>query len=88
QLTVTRRAIASLEDVFDAPEVEKYIVREFGSTTCIYERVCVHYAVRAQARPRPQLDWRNVFRNAECLLQSICGTNDARPVGGAGKNRL
>ncbi|KAJ2954755.1 hypothetical protein O0L34_g3058 [Tuta absoluta] len=46
---------------FDAQEVEKYIVGEFGARACVFERVCTHYAARAQAHPRPQLDWPDVF---------------------------
>ncbi|XP_049884836.1 uncharacterized protein LOC126379892 [Pectinophora gossypiella] len=46
---------------FDAQEVEKYIVGEFGARACVFERVCAHYAARAQTHPRPQLDWPDVF---------------------------
>ncbi|XP_021191674.1 uncharacterized protein LOC110377208 isoform X1 [Helicoverpa armigera] len=48
-------------ELFDATEVEKYIVGEFGARACIFERVCAHYAMRAQAQPRPQFDWPDVF---------------------------
>lgn len=47
---------------FDVVDVEKYIVGEFGARACVYERVCAHYATRARAQPRPQLDWPDVFR--------------------------
>lgn len=47
---------------FDADEVEKYIVGEFGAKACVFERVCARYATRARALPRPQLDWPDVFR--------------------------
>ncbi|KAF9411942.1 hypothetical protein HW555_006254 [Spodoptera exigua] len=47
---------------FDVNEVEKYIVGEFGARACVFERVCAHYATRAQAQPRPQFDWPDVFR--------------------------
>ncbi|KAJ0172187.1 hypothetical protein K1T71_012160 [Dendrolimus kikuchii] len=47
---------------FDVLEVEKYIVGEFGARACVFERVCAHYATRARAQPRPQLDWPDVFR--------------------------
>ncbi|XP_053615686.1 uncharacterized protein LOC128678279 isoform X1 [Plodia interpunctella] len=46
---------------FDVLEVEKYIVGEFGTRACVFERVCAHYAARALAQPRPQLDWPDVF---------------------------
>ncbi|KAG6457503.1 uncharacterized protein LOC115448242 isoform X2 [Manduca sexta] len=46
---------------FDVLEVEKYVVAEFGEKACIFERVCAHYATRARAQPRPQLDWPDVF---------------------------
>ncbi|KAM3962104.1 uncharacterized protein ACR2FA_003790 [Aphomia sociella] len=46
---------------FDVHEVEKYIVGEFGARACVFERVCAHYAARAQVQPKPQLDWPDVF---------------------------
>jgi hypothetical protein len=49
-------------EAFDAVEVEKYIVGEFGARACIFERVCAHYAARARTHPRPQMDWPDVFR--------------------------
>ncbi|XP_059051932.1 uncharacterized protein LOC131846611 [Achroia grisella] len=59
-----RRELSYLSDTiepFDALEVEKYIVGEFGARACVFERVCARYAARAQAQPRPQLDWPDVF---------------------------
>ncbi|XP_050681078.1 uncharacterized protein LOC126976628 isoform X2 [Leptidea sinapis] len=47
---------------FDAQEVEKYIVGEFGTRACVFERVCVDYAKRAQTQPKPQMNWPEVFR--------------------------
>ncbi|CAH2054381.1 unnamed protein product, partial [Iphiclides podalirius] len=49
-------------DPFDAQEVEKYIVAEFGSKACVFERICAHYATQARTQPRQQLDWADVFR--------------------------
>ncbi|KOB68357.1 Uncharacterized protein OBRU01_18876 [Operophtera brumata] len=46
---------------FDVIEVEKYIVGEFGNRACVFERVCAHYATRARAQPRPQMDWPDVI---------------------------
>lgn len=46
----------------DVGEVEKYIVAEFGSRACVFERVCARMAARAQAQPRAQFDWPDVFR--------------------------
>ncbi|KAJ8711790.1 hypothetical protein PYW08_008744 [Mythimna loreyi] len=53
--------LAGDPETFDVIEVEKYIVGEFGARACIFERVCAHYATRAQAQPRPQFDWPDVF---------------------------
>ncbi|XP_026332328.1 uncharacterized protein LOC113239506 isoform X2 [Hyposmocoma kahamanoa] len=53
--------LAESAEPFDVQDVEKYIVGEFGARACIFERVCAHYAVRAQTHPRPQLDWHDVF---------------------------
>ncbi|XP_026748419.2 uncharacterized protein LOC113509303 isoform X2 [Galleria mellonella] len=59
-----RRQLSFSSDVaepYDVQEVEKYIVGEFGARACVFERVCAHYAARAQAQPKPQLDWPDVF---------------------------
>ncbi|XP_073959382.1 uncharacterized protein isoform X2 [Choristoneura fumiferana] len=56
-----RRELAYDADPFDAAEVEKYIVGEFGARACVFERVCAHYAARAQVLPKPQMDWADVF---------------------------
>ncbi|XP_022815575.1 uncharacterized protein LOC111348880 isoform X2 [Spodoptera litura] len=56
-----RRELTLEPEPFDVNEVEKYIVGEFGARACVFERVCAHYATRAQAQPRPQFDWPNVF---------------------------
>ncbi|XP_038207204.1 uncharacterized protein LOC119828947 isoform X1 [Zerene cesonia] len=52
---------ASDPETFDVQEVEKYIVGEFGTRACVFERVCAHYAKRARAQPKPQMDWPDVF---------------------------
>ncbi|XP_063374585.1 uncharacterized protein LOC134662325 isoform X1 [Cydia amplana] len=57
----SRRQLAADTDPFDAAEVEKYIVGEFGARACVFERVCAHYAARAQRDPKPQMDWPDVF---------------------------
>ncbi|XP_026735698.1 uncharacterized protein LOC113499417 isoform X3 [Trichoplusia ni] len=54
-------SLSDATEPFDVTEVEKYIVGEFGARSCIFERVCAHYATRAQAQPRQQLDWPDVF---------------------------
>lgn len=56
-----RELTLSDPEPFDAAEVEKYIVSEFGAKACVFERVCAHYATRAVAQPRQQLDWPDVF---------------------------
>ncbi|XP_063832612.1 uncharacterized protein LOC135081755 isoform X2 [Ostrinia nubilalis] len=59
-----RRELTFVDDPvepYDAVEVEKYIVGEFGARACVFERVCAHYAARARAHPRPQMDWPDVF---------------------------
>ncbi|XP_075984792.1 uncharacterized protein LOC142982256 isoform X2 [Anticarsia gemmatalis] len=56
-----RRELTLEPEPFDVTEVEKYIVGEFGARACVFERVCAHYATRAQAQPRQQLDWPDVF---------------------------
>ncbi|XP_047991788.1 uncharacterized protein LOC125230603 isoform X3 [Leguminivora glycinivorella] len=50
----SRRQLAADTDPFDAAEVEKYIVGEFGARACVFERVCAHYAARAQRNPKPR----------------------------------
>ncbi|CAG9793295.1 unnamed protein product [Diatraea saccharalis] len=60
----TRRELTfagDLADPFDVSEVEKYIVGEFGTRACVFERVCAHYAARARTHPKPQMDWSDVF---------------------------
>ncbi|KAL0818950.1 hypothetical protein ABMA28_008249 [Loxostege sticticalis] len=59
-----RRHLTFVDDrvePYDPLEVEKYIVGEFGARACVFERVCAHYAARARAQPRPQMDWPDVF---------------------------
>ncbi|KAL4716219.1 hypothetical protein ACJJTC_004713 [Scirpophaga incertulas] len=58
-----RRALvfAGEAEPYDVLEVEKYIVGEFGARACVFERVCAHYAARAHAQPKPQMDWPDVF---------------------------
>ena len=53
---------SEVPESFDAQEVEKYIIGEFGARACIFERVCAHYATRARQQPKPQMDWPQVFR--------------------------
>lgn len=60
-----RRALTfggEITEPYDPQDVEKYIIGEFGARACVFERVCAHYATRAQAQPRPQMDWSTVFR--------------------------
>ncbi|XP_061379932.1 uncharacterized protein LOC116774195 isoform X2 [Danaus plexippus] len=59
-----RRALTfggEITEPYDPQDVEKYIIGEFGARACVFERVCAHYATRAQAQPRPQMDWSTVF---------------------------
>ncbi|XP_068619817.1 uncharacterized protein [Battus philenor] len=61
----TRRELiytGQTNEPLDAQEVEKYIVAEFGTKACVFDRICSHYATRARAMPRHQLDWTEVFR--------------------------
>ncbi|XP_011560593.3 uncharacterized protein LOC105390916 isoform X1 [Plutella xylostella] len=48
-------------DNFDASEVEKYIVNEFGPSACVFQSICGQYAELATKEPRQALDWPEVF---------------------------
>ncbi|CAB3233382.1 unnamed protein product [Arctia plantaginis] len=56
-----RELTVSEVEPFDVAEVEKYIVGEFGEKSCVFERVCAHYATQASLYPRQQLNWPDVF---------------------------
>ncbi|XP_013147658.1 PREDICTED: uncharacterized protein LOC106110379 isoform X1 [Papilio polytes] len=49
-------------EALDAREVEKYIIAEFGAKSCVFDRICSHYAANARVHPRQQLNWADVFK--------------------------
>ncbi|CAH0561875.1 unnamed protein product [Brassicogethes aeneus] len=62
----SKREIAS-DEMIDMIEAEKRLVKSLGENVCIYKKVCLHHAEKAQKtlgnKENKQIDWDEVFSN-------------------------